>query len=64
VGDQAVGGGAAGPLADVLRALDAQDLDGLVKVAAGLLEGLLAVHHAGAGELTQALDIRSGERHV
>ena len=38
---------ALGPLADVLRTLDAQELDGLVEVAVGLLEGLLAVHHPG-----------------
>ena len=32
-----------------------QPLDGLVEVAVGLGEGLLAVHHADAGHLTQLL---------
>jgi hypothetical protein len=43
--DQAVARGALGTLADVLRALDAQQLDGLLDVAVGLLQGILAVHH-------------------
>ena len=59
-GDQALGGGALGALTHVLGTLDAQDLDGLVEVAVGLLQGLLAVHHPGAGELTQTLDVGSG----
>src|SRR4051794_17869490 len=46
--DDAVRGGALEALADVLGALDAQELDGLVEVAVGLGERLLAVHHAGA----------------
>ena len=41
-GDQAVGGGAALALGDALQALDAQDLGGLVAVAVGLVERLLA----------------------
>ena len=61
VGDEAVGGGAAGPLADVLGTLDAQELDGLVEVAVSLVERLLAVHHAGAGEVAELLDVRGGE---
>ena len=48
-------------LADVLGALDAQELDGLVEVAVGLLERLLAVHHAGAGLLTKPLDVGGSE---
>src|SRR3982750_676256 len=61
MGDQALHGGAAGALADVLGALDTQQLDGLVEVAVGLLQRLLAVHHAGAGEVAEPLDVRGGE---
>ena len=60
-GDQAVGRVALGALADVLGALDAQELDGLVEVAVGLLERLLAVHHSGAGEVAELLDVGGGE---
>src|SRR5690606_14508205 len=49
-----------GTLADVLGALDAQDFNGLVEVAFALLQRLLAVHHAGAGELAEALDVCRG----
>ena len=59
-GDQTLEGIALGALAHVLRALDAQDLDGLLEVARGLVERLLAVEHPGAGLLAQLLDIRSG----
>src|SRR3954451_3722420 len=41
--------------------LHAQDLDGLVDVPAGLLEGLLAVHHAGARAVAQGLDVTGGD---
>src|SRR5215213_6311292 len=58
--DQAVAGGALGALADILRALDAQQLDGLLDVAVGLLERPLAVHHPGAGELTEPLHVGGG----
>ena len=53
--------GALEALADVLGALDAQELDGLVEVAVGLGQGLLAVHHAGAGEVAELLDVGGGE---
>jgi hypothetical protein len=62
VGDEAGGGlplGAA--LGGLGGALDAEQLDGLVEVAVGLVERLLAVHHAGAGELAELLDVGSGE---
>ncbi len=58
--DRAVRGGAALALGDALLALDAQDLDGLVDVAVGLVQRLLAVHHAGAGELAELLDVGGG----
>ena len=58
--DGAVLGGAALALGDALLALDAQGLDGLVDVALGLVQRLLAVHHAGAGELTELLDVGGG----
>src|SRR3954454_3206848 len=61
VHDHAVGGGALEALADVLGALDAQELDGLVVVAVGLGQGLLAVHHAGAGGVAETLDVGCGE---
>ena len=49
-GDQAGGGLALGAaLGRLGGTLDAQQLDGLVEVAVGLLERLLAVHHPGAG---------------
>src|SRR5579864_3707159 len=44
---------------EVLRlALYAQMLDGLVEVAVGLFECLLAVHHSGAGRVPEPLDVR------
>ena len=58
--DGAVLGGAALALGDALLALDAQGLDGLVDVAVGLVQRLLAVHHAGAGELAELLDVGGG----
>src|SRR4029453_18007870 len=63
--DEAVGGRAALALGHALETLDAQDLGGLGLVAVGLLERLLDVEHAGAGLLTQRLDVRGGEvRHI
>ena len=62
VGDQTGGRLALGAaLRRLGGALDAQDLDGLVEVAVGLVERLLAVHHAGAGLLAELLDVGSGE---
>ena len=59
-GDEAGGGGAALALGNALEALDANDLDGLLGVAVGLVEGLLDVEHAGAGLLAQRLDVSGG----
>ena len=53
-GDQALGGGPLGALADVLGALDAQQLDGLVEIAVGLDQRILAVEHACAGQLPKS----------
>src|SRR4029077_1413557 len=62
---QAVGRGAGGALGHVLGALEPEQLDRGLQVAARLLEGVLAVHHAGAGLLTQPLHVGGGEiRHV
>src|SRR6185312_9708433 len=60
-GHQAVGSGPVGPLARVLDALLAQDLDGLVDVAVGLGKGVLAVQHAGAGKIPEPLDVSGGK---
>src|SRR5699024_4786046 len=38
-----------------------EQLDGLVEVAVRLGQRLLAVHHPGLGELTELLDVGSGE---
>ena len=64
-GDQTLGGRPLGALADVLGALDAQQLDGLVEIAVGFDERVLAVEHAGAGQVPESLDVGSGVvRHV
>src|SRR5690606_4344753 len=60
-GDDALGGLAVGALGGHLLALLAEDLDGGVEVAAGLLERPLAVHHADAGGLAEALDVLGGD---
>lgn len=63
--NQAFGGGAAFTLRSALEALDADDFDGLLGVAVGLVKSLLDVHHAGAGALAQGLDVSSSVvRHV
>ncbi len=49
--DGALGGHALAEVLDLLALLDAQDLDRLLDVAAGLGERLLAVHHARARAL-------------
>ena len=59
-GDQTFGGRALGALADVLGALDAQQLDGLVEVAVGLDQRVLRVEHSGAGQVPKSLDVGSG----
>src|SRR3954447_15587200 len=58
--DRALAGLAAGELADLVAHLDADDLDGLVEVAVGLLQGGLAVHHPRAGPVAQGLDVLRG----
>ena len=59
-GDEAGRGRAALALGDALQSLDADDLNGLLGVAVGLLKGLLDVEHAGAGLLAQRLDVSGG----
>src|SRR6478735_3028320 len=59
-GHEALGGGTALALGDALQTLDADDLERLVGVAAGLVERLLDVEHAGAGALAQRLDVSGG----
>src|SRR5690606_5152634 len=56
-GDEALGGGPAGPFADILGALDAQQFDRLVEVALGLHQRVLRVQHAGAGQLPKSFDV-------
>jgi hypothetical protein len=58
--DLALRGRAVGALLGLGNALLAKIFDGLVDVAAGLLECFLAIHHAGAGALAQHLDILRG----
>ncbi len=63
--DEALGGRALGALADILGALDAEQLDGLVEVAVGLDQSVLGVEHAGTGEIPKSLHIGSGVvRHI
>ncbi len=63
--DQSLGSGALGALADIFGALDSQRLDGLVEVAVGLGQCVLAVQHSGAGQLAKSLDVGSGVvRHI
>ena len=63
--DQTFGRGALGALADILGALDPQRLDGLVEVAVGFHQRVLAVEHSGTGQLPQSLDVGSGVvRHI
>ena len=59
--DGAFGRGAAGLLLGGGDALLTQPLDGLVLVALGLRKGLLAVHHACAGDVAQFLDELGGD---
>ena len=53
---------ARGELADLVAHLHAQELDGLVHVAAGLHQCGLAVHHPRAGAVAQGLDVRCADR--
>lgn len=58
--DETLSGGALCALSDILRALDAQLLDGLVEIAVCICECVLTCHHSGAGELTEPLDVSGG----
>ena len=60
-GDQAVGRVAVAALDVLGLALDPQDLDGALEIAVGLLEGLLAVHHPGAGGVAELLHVCGGK---
>ena len=60
----ALSGYAAGLLLGGGEALLTEPLNGLVDVAVGLGEGLLAVHHADTGHLAQVLDVSSCESHI
>ena len=53
-------GGTAGLLSNSGKTAGAQNVDGLVHIAVGLDEGLLALHHAGAGHFAEFLDHSSG----
>ncbi len=57
----ALGGLAVGELAELLAHLDLQRLEGLLLVAVGLGQGVLAVHHPRAGLLAQRGDVLGGE---
>src|SRR5690606_2603156 len=58
--DQAFGGGAARLLGSSREAAGAQRVDRGFEITARFVEGLLAVHHAGAGALAQVLHVRGG----
>ena len=60
--DQTVRGDAAALLGGLGEALLAQPVDGGLDVAVGLVQRVLAVHHAGAGLLAQVLHERGGDR--
>jgi hypothetical protein len=59
-GDQTFGRRALGTLADILGTLDPQRLNGLVEVALGRYQRVLAVEHASTGQLPKSLDVGSG----
>ena len=67
VGHNGKGSALGGHLAGLLdlggEALLTQPLNGLVKVAVGLHQGLFAVHHANAGHLAQLLYVFRGNCH-
>ena len=63
-GDGTFVGGAAGLLRKSCETLGAKQVDGLLHVAFGLRERLLAVHHACAGALAQLLDHLGVDLHV
>ena len=57
--DRSLGGGPLAAILDPLALLDAEDLDRLVDVSVGLGQGLLAIHHSGAGPVAEGLDLGS-----
>ena len=59
--DGALVGGTAGLLGHGGQTAGAQHVDGLLHVALGLGQGLLALHHARAGHLAELLHHGSGE---
>ena len=61
--NQAFSGGAAGLLGNRGKALGAQQVNGGFHVAIGVVERLLAIHHAGAGALAQVLHVSGGVSH-
>ena len=67
IDNSGIGNALSGDLASLLDgsslALFAQPLNGLVKIAVGLGQSLLAVHHAAVGHLAQLLNILSGKSH-
>ena len=63
-GDGALGVFTVGALGSLAEALLTEPLAGGFHVAVVGLEGLLGIHHAGAGCLAQGLDVFRGERHL
>ena len=61
--DDALGGDAGGLLVGLGEALLAHVLGRRIQVAAGLDEGLLALHHSGARALPQLVDGFGGDAH-
>src|SRR5215204_344451 len=61
--DRALGGLAAAHLLGLDAEADAQQLHGLVEVAVGLLEGLLALHHPRARPVAELLDQLGRDAH-
>ncbi len=59
--DEALGRHAAALLGGLGEALLAQPVDGGLDVALGLVERVLAIHHAGAGLLAQLFDQGGGD---
>src|ERR1044072_803061 len=62
--DGPLGGDAAGLLGGARQPLRAQHVDRLLDVALALEEGVLAVHHAGAGALAKLLDHLRCDAHL
>ena len=60
----ALGGDPASLLGGLGQTLLAQNLNGLVHIALGLGEGLLAVHHTNAGHFAQSLYVFRSDSHI